>query len=201
LLERSLWASFTATHSDHEYATTWATKRSDALADPVSHRAGSHPQGGSIQTSAKPMILEVAMLDVRSGTESNFERDFMTASGIICGTPGYVSHELQRCVERPNRYVLLVRWETVEAHTEGFRKSAPYSEWKKLLHHYYDPFPMVEHFTVVQENVANRKAEATYPSGTPSAGPQLRVPYQRVDSTICPHALFLTQIYGLPIDL
>jgi heme-degrading monooxygenase HmoA len=48
-------------------------------------------------------------------------------------------------LERDGRYLLLVRWETVEDHTEGFRQSADYQEWKALLHHFYDPFPTVEH--------------------------------------------------------
>jgi len=95
------------------------------------------------------MILEVALLDVKPGQETAFERDFTQASVYISSIPGYRSHELQRCVEKPNRYVLLAQWETLAAHTEGFRKSPQYAEWKKLLHHYYDPFPTVEHFTLV----------------------------------------------------
>ena len=95
------------------------------------------------------MILEVAVLDVRAGEETAFERDFVTASRFISGIPGYLSHELHRGLEKPSRYLLLVRWATLEAHTVGFRKSAAYLEWKRLLHHYYDPFPTVEHYTGV----------------------------------------------------
>jgi heme-degrading monooxygenase HmoA len=95
------------------------------------------------------MILEVAILDVKPGHEPAFERDFTTASQYISSVPGYLSHELQHCLERESRYILLARWQTLEAHTEGFRKSPQYSEWKKLLHHYYDPFPTVEHYQVV----------------------------------------------------
>lgn len=95
------------------------------------------------------MILEVAILDVRPAQEAAFERDFVKASTYISSVAGYISHELQRCVEKRSRYILLVRWETLEAHTEGFRKSAQYSEWKKLLHRYYDPFPTVEHYAPV----------------------------------------------------
>ena len=97
------------------------------------------------------MILEVAILDVKASQEAAFERDFTEASAYISSIFGYVSHELQRCVEKKNRYILLVRWQTLEAHTEGFRKSPQYSEWKKLLHHYYDPFPTVEHYSLVLE--------------------------------------------------
>lgn len=76
---------------------------------------------------------------------------FRQAEKIIAASPGYLSHELRRCLEKPNRYLLLVRWRTLEDHTEGFRKSAPYREWKRLLHHFYDPFPIVEHYVEVAE--------------------------------------------------
>src|SRR5690348_10301847 len=95
------------------------------------------------------MVLEVAILDVKPGQEVHFEGDFSVASECINTINGYLSHELHRCVEKPNRYILLVRWETLEAHTEGFRKSPQYLKWKRLLHDYYDPFPIVEHYTCV----------------------------------------------------
>ena len=95
------------------------------------------------------MILEVAILDVRPGQEPSFEQDFKTASRYISGIDGYLSHELQRCLEKPGRYILLVRWTTLEAHTERFRGSPQYLEWKRLLHHYYDPFPTVYHYELV----------------------------------------------------
>lgn len=97
------------------------------------------------------MITEVATLEVKPGLESAFENDFDLAASIISGSEGYVSHELLRCMEKANRYILVVRWETLEAHTIGFRQSPEYEKWKKLLHHYYDPFPTVEHFEKVHE--------------------------------------------------
>ena len=95
------------------------------------------------------MILEVAILNVREGMTDEFETAFKQASPIIASMRGYLSHELQRCLEAPNRYILLVRWEILEDHTIGFRQSAEYQEWKRLLHHFYDPFPTVEHFETV----------------------------------------------------
>ena len=92
------------------------------------------------------MILEVAQLNVRPGQASAFELAFSEAKSIISSMPGYISHELQRCIEDENKYVLLVKWETLESHTIGFRHSTEYLEWKRLLHHFYDPFPTVEHF-------------------------------------------------------
>ncbi|RAR45053.1 antibiotic biosynthesis monooxygenase [Paenibacillus sp. MDMC362] len=92
------------------------------------------------------MILEVAMLQVKPGLTSDFERNFQIASEIISKMEGYIHHELKRCLEDSHKYVLLVKWETLEDHTIGFRGSAEYQVWKELLHHFYDPFPVVEHF-------------------------------------------------------
>jgi heme-degrading monooxygenase HmoA len=91
------------------------------------------------------MILEVAVLNVR-GMTIEFESAFARASSIISTMPGYISHRLQRCIEIPDRYLLLVNWVSLEAHTVGFRGSPDYRHWKQLLHHFYDPFPVVEHY-------------------------------------------------------
>ena len=92
------------------------------------------------------MILEVAILNVRPGSEAAYETAFREASAIIASMPGHISHQLQRCIEVRNRYILLVNWETLEDHTIGFRGSPEYQDWKRLLHHFYDPFPTVEHY-------------------------------------------------------
>ena len=89
-------------------------------------------------------------MDVISGQEDEFQAAFAKASPIISSISGYVSHQLQRCVEKQNRYILLVNWETLEAHTVGFRSSEQYQEWRKLLHHFYNPFPTVEHYQQIQ---------------------------------------------------
>ena len=96
------------------------------------------------------MILEVAPLQVRPGRSAEFEAAFRQAQAIISSMPGYLSHELQRCLERKDHYVLLVRWQTLKDHEVGFRQSAQYQEWKKLLHHFYDPFPVVLHYEAVK---------------------------------------------------
>lgn len=98
------------------------------------------------------MVLEVAILEIKSGLAQEFEIVFKTASPIIASIPGYISHELQRCIETSNRYILLVRWQTLEDHVVGFRQSEKYEQWRILLHHFYDPFPTVEHYEVVQFN-------------------------------------------------
>ena len=95
------------------------------------------------------MILEIALLDVIPTQTKDFEQAFAQAQKIISQMPGYVTHELQRCLEKENRYVLLVTWQNLEDHTVGFRQSKDYQDWKKLLHRFYDPFPVVEHFKKV----------------------------------------------------
>jgi heme-degrading monooxygenase HmoA len=95
------------------------------------------------------MVLEVAALQVRSGEGASFEKAFAQAQSIIASMPGYISHQLQRSLEQPDKYLLLVEWRTLEDHTVGFRQSELYQEWKALLHHFYDPFPTVEHFVNV----------------------------------------------------
>ncbi|MBL8099669.1 MAG: antibiotic biosynthesis monooxygenase [Anaerolineales bacterium] len=98
------------------------------------------------------MILEVVILDVIPNQEKEFETTFAKASSIISSMSGYISHQLQRCVEKQNRYILLVNWENLEDHTVGFRGSKQYQEWKKLLHHFYEPFPTVEHYELIYAN-------------------------------------------------
>jgi len=92
------------------------------------------------------MILEVAHLQVVPGQEREFESAFKKAQLIIAAMDGYISHDLQRCIEDTSHYLLQVRWTSLEAHTVGFRSSAQYQQWRALLHHFYDPFPEVLHF-------------------------------------------------------
>ena len=94
-------------------------------------------------------VLEVAILDVRQGQAEAFRKAFASAEPIIASMPGYGRHELRRCIENDHRFLLLVWWDSVESHEVGFRGSAGYAEWKQLLHHFYDPFPTVEHYVPV----------------------------------------------------
>lgn len=95
-------------------------------------------------------ILEVARLDVRPGQEADFQAAFGQALSSIRAVPGFIDLELRRCLETRNRYLLLVRWETLADHTVGFRQGPEYPRWKELLHHFYDPFPEVEHYETVE---------------------------------------------------
>ncbi len=92
------------------------------------------------------MILEVAILNVKSDMMDDFECAFEKAQKIIAQMDGYINHQLQKSVETRGRYILLVNWRSIEDHEIGFRQSAEYKEWRTLLHHFYDPFPDVEHY-------------------------------------------------------
>lgn len=92
------------------------------------------------------MILEHAVLDVVPGEERAFEQAFKEARDLVAGMPGFRGLRLERCVEQRSRYLLLIEWERLEHHTEGFRNSPQYERWRELLHPFYEPFPEVEHY-------------------------------------------------------
>jgi len=96
------------------------------------------------------MILEVAAFSVRGERDSAFEAAMAKAAPVIAGARGYRGHELQRCVETEGqylrRYLLLVRWETLEAHTVGFRQSPAFLEWREIIGPFFEDTPVVEHY-------------------------------------------------------
>jgi heme-degrading monooxygenase HmoA len=96
-------------------------------------------------------ITEHALLEVVSGREAEFEAAFQIARDIPKQSEGFESLRLLRCVEHPSRYLLLIEWASLEAHTVGFRGSPLYERWRELLDHFYDPFPTVIHFETVPE--------------------------------------------------
>ncbi|HTW47253.1 MAG TPA: antibiotic biosynthesis monooxygenase [Acidobacteriaceae bacterium] len=110
------------------------------------------------------MVLEVAQLQVKAGEEAEFEAAMRRAAPVIAGAQGYIGHELRRCVETPGRYLLLVRWETLEAHTVGFRGSAAFGEWRAIIGPFFASAPVVEHYESV----------LSWPQG--SSGPASQTP-------------------------
>jgi len=103
------------------------------------------------------MILEVAILNIKKGKWEEFEQAFFGAQTIISSIQGYVSHQLQKCLEKENRYILLVEWESLKSHTINFRESEQYKIWKKSLHHFYEPFPEAEHYQIVFSGVKDKE--------------------------------------------
>jgi heme-degrading monooxygenase HmoA len=92
------------------------------------------------------MILEAAMLKVHAGQESAFEAAMRQAAPVIASSSGYLGHELRRCMETPGRYLLLVQWETLEAHTVGFRQSPAFTKWREIIGGFFAEPPVVEHY-------------------------------------------------------
>jgi heme-degrading monooxygenase HmoA len=95
------------------------------------------------------MITEHVVLPVIPGREDEFMAAMKQAKSIIAASPGFVSLSVERCLEEPCQFLLLVHWQTLEDHMDGFRGSEAYQEWRAALHHFYDPFPVVQHFEVV----------------------------------------------------
>ena len=103
--------------------------------------------------------MEHAVLSIRSGEEADFEAAFREARPVVSATPGFRRLTLRRSMESPHLYLMLIEWETLEAHTEGFRGSPQFEQWRALLHHFYEPFPTVEHFVDVLGDTATRLGE------------------------------------------
>ena len=92
------------------------------------------------------MILEHAILDVDPGEVADYKAVLKEALPFIAATPGFMRLEIRPCLEKQGRYLLLVEWRELADHTVGFRNSDRYQAWKDLLHRFYSPFPLVEHF-------------------------------------------------------
>ena len=92
------------------------------------------------------MIIEHAVLNIRPGQSKEFEAALKKAKTLIEATEGFHGMEVRPCIETKDRYLLLVRWSSVEAHTAGFRGSPRYDEWRAALHHFFHPFPTVQHY-------------------------------------------------------
>ncbi|WP_432828349.1 antibiotic biosynthesis monooxygenase family protein [Dactylosporangium sp. CA-092794] len=93
------------------------------------------------------MVLEVALIDVLEGREDEFAAAYRKAQEILVTTPGCRSVRMTRGVESPSRFVLLVEWDSVEAHLDNFRATERFGQWRGLIGPYFDGAPRVEHFT------------------------------------------------------
>jgi heme-degrading monooxygenase HmoA len=95
------------------------------------------------------MILEVATLTITPGKTAQFEAVFPEARALISSMPGFVSHQLHRCIETDGRYLLLVQWLSVEHHMVGFRQSPQFQRWRALLGPLFAAAPAVEHYQLL----------------------------------------------------
>jgi heme-degrading monooxygenase HmoA len=92
------------------------------------------------------MILELAIIDIKQGQNEAFEANLAIAKNIISQSKGFKSIEIQHCIEVETRYVLFIYWETLEDHTEGFRNSELFTQWRGLIGPYFENPPLVQHY-------------------------------------------------------
>ncbi|MER7005750.1 antibiotic biosynthesis monooxygenase [Dactylosporangium sp. NPDC000555] len=96
------------------------------------------------------MVLEVALIDVQEGREDEFAAAYRKAYEVLASTPGLRSVRMTRGIESASRFVLLVEWDSVEAHLDNFRATERFTQWRGLIGPYFDGAPRVEHFTDVE---------------------------------------------------
>lgn len=92
------------------------------------------------------MILELARIDIKEGTNAEFEAALEIAKGVISQSKGFISIDVKKCIEQNNRYILLIDWETLESHTIGFRESELFVQWRALIGPFFSEAPLVQHF-------------------------------------------------------
>lgn len=92
------------------------------------------------------MIVEQALLQVKPGQSDQFSKAMHQAKPLIAVQPGFQSIEVRPSTDKSDQYLLLVGWDDVESHRNGFRKSPEYEQWRALLHDFYDPMPTVSYF-------------------------------------------------------
>jgi heme-degrading monooxygenase HmoA len=93
------------------------------------------------------MILELAIIDIKEGTNQGFEEAIEKAKLVISQSKGFIDIKVKLCVEQPNRYILLIQWQTLEDHTIGFRESELFKEWRSLIGIFFENPPLVQHYS------------------------------------------------------
>ncbi|WP_375475687.1 antibiotic biosynthesis monooxygenase family protein [uncultured Jatrophihabitans sp.] len=95
------------------------------------------------------MVLEIADIDVKPGAEDDFVAAYRSARHILAGVSGCQSVRITRGVESPSRFVLLVEWESIEAHVQNFRNTDLFEQWRAAIGPHFASPPRVEHFADV----------------------------------------------------
>jgi heme-degrading monooxygenase HmoA len=99
------------------------------------------------------MILEIADIRIHAGKQAEF--DEAIARGVrtvISSAKGVQGYSVNKCIESPERYVLQIQWDTLEAHTVGFRESPAFAEWRAIVGPFFAQPPLVEHFKLLVKN-------------------------------------------------
>lgn len=92
------------------------------------------------------MVIELATIDIKPNTGPDFEQALEQAKKVIAQSKGFIRIEVKNCIEQPDRYVLLIYWETLEDHTVSFRESDLFKEWRALIGPFFEKPPFVQHY-------------------------------------------------------
>lgn len=95
------------------------------------------------------MVLEIADFTITAGEEQTFADAYRSVRDLLAGTPGCRSVRMTRSIETPNRFVLLVEWDSVAAHEENFRATDRFTAWRAAIGPFFAAAPHIEHCSEV----------------------------------------------------
>ena len=99
------------------------------------------------------MILEVAEFRIKPGTQADFDAAIKRGvETVIAKAKGYRGYQVQKGIDSPERYLLMIHWDSVENHTVDFRQSPAFQEWRAFVSPYFAAPPVTEHFTLLAES-------------------------------------------------
>lgn len=99
------------------------------------------------------MILELADIHIQPGKQAEFDEAVVRGvQTVIAKAKGFRGYKVQKGIESPERYVLMIFWETLENHTVDFRQSPAFAEWRGIVGPYFAAPPQVEHFALLSKS-------------------------------------------------
>ena len=99
------------------------------------------------------MILEIADIHIQPGRQAEFDGAIQRGvTEVIAKAKGFNGFKINKGVESPERYILMVFWETLENHTIDFRESPAFAEWRGIVGPYFAMPPVVEHFNLLSQS-------------------------------------------------
>ena len=99
------------------------------------------------------MILEIADIRIQPGRQAEFDAAIQRGvSDVIAKAKGFQGFKINKGIESPERYVLMIFWETLENHTVDFRQSPAFTEWRTIVGPYFAEPPVVEHFSLLAKS-------------------------------------------------
>ncbi len=99
------------------------------------------------------MILELADLCIHPGKQAEFDAAIVKGvESVIAKAKGFRGYKVNKGIESPERYLLMIFWDTVENHTVDFRQSPAFQQWRAIVGHYFAAPPVVEHYTLLSKS-------------------------------------------------